>query len=58
MAGGWHTCAVVSGGAVKCWGFNGYGQLGNGVPIFFTTQQDVLGSPFNFDVFYNGFEAQ
>jgi alpha-tubulin suppressor-like RCC1 family protein len=31
LAAGWyHTCAVLESGALRCWGFGGFGQLGYG----------------------------
>ena len=29
-AGGFHSCAIVSGNTARCWGDNVSGQLGNG----------------------------
>ena len=41
---GWgHTCAALEMGRVKCWGYNGSGQLGNNPIAFSTKAMDVPG---------------
>lgn len=43
-SGSLHTCAVLADYTVKCWGYNGYGQLGNGMTGYSAMPVRVIGS--------------
>ncbi|MDO8264298.1 MAG: hypothetical protein Q7T21_13905 [Gallionella sp.] len=65
QAGGFHTCALLTGGAVQCWGDNALGQLGDGttttprtspvaVPGILTATALALGGDFSCALLSNG----
>ncbi len=40
-----HTCALLESGEVRCWGHDGYGELGNGIEPASHTPVNVIGLP-------------
>lgn len=49
-AGYQHSCAVMADGGVKCWGYDRFGQVGNGAPGSPNVPNDVIGVEHAIDV--------
>ena len=45
ISGARHSCAVITGGTVKCWGMNYFGQLGNSINANADTDLDSSATP-------------
>jgi alpha-tubulin suppressor-like RCC1 family protein len=54
--GGVYNCALVHNGGARCWGYNGYGQLGNGTTTSSSTPVAVQGLPINLARIGTGFD--
>ncbi|MFN3198639.1 MAG: thrombospondin type 3 repeat-containing protein [Bradymonadia bacterium] len=42
-AGTYHTCVILDSGDTKCWGYNGYGQLGTGNTSYYGDSANEMG---------------
>ena len=55
-AGAYTSCAILTNGGVKCWGSNGYGQIGDGTTTARNSPVDVdLGTGFTAKMVYVGY---
>ena len=56
--GDWHTCALLSGGEVRCWGNGGNGRLGDGTNRSRTSPVAVVAGDGTTDALQNAVQDQ